>query len=63
MGTTADRRQRVEWLMHRIELAKKQDRILDKQKLLAVCALETYCSERTAAETLNMLIHAGKVKL
>jgi len=61
MGTTEIAR--LDWLMHKIGLAKEKGKAIDKKKLIAICAIDTGCSYRTAREALQVLIDANKVKL
>ena len=64
MGTTAERKQRVDWIMSRLETFKNQrpaERV-DKEKFVALMAYSTGCSERTSLDILGMLERAGQIE-
>ena len=63
MGTTAERKQRVDWIMSRLETFHNQrpkERV-DKEKIIALMAYRTGCSERTCLDIIGMLERAGKL--
>lgn len=63
MGTTKTRQYKISWMWGHIQAAANQEKILDKELLIAKFCLDLASSRKTAVEILKGFEATGKIKI
>lgn len=62
MGSQKTRQIKTEWLLKRLDDARKENREVEKNKLLAMFSVSLFSTKRTGQEILEDLELAGTIK-
>lgn len=54
---------KISWMSGRFQVAAEQDKIIDKEKLIANFCIELSSTRKTALELIKLFEHAGKIKV